>query len=225
MEFLFAETTYCIEQLCNTMLNIGLTGGIASGKSTVAKMFQERGAYLIDFDELAHFVEEPDRPAWKAIVDYFGSDILNDDRTINRVALGLIVFADHEKLSILNSIVHPAVLEEWRRRIDDLYEIDPCAVVISDVPLLIEVGMQDKVDIVVLVYAAPEVQIERLIERSGCSREEAVKRLSSQMPIDDKIPYADIVIDNEDSPDETREIVDEIWDDILDAEKKNRLNS
>jgi len=207
------------------MLNIGLTGGIASGKSTVAKMFQERGAYLIDFDELAHFVEEPDQPAWKAIVDYFGSDILNEDRTINRVELGLIVFADHKKLYILNSIVHPAVLEEWRRRIDDLYEIDPCAVVISDVPLLIEVGMQDKVDIVVLVYVSPEIQIERLMDRSGCSREEAIKRLSSQMPIDDKIPYADIVIDNQDSPEETREVVNEIWDDILQAEKKHRLHS
>jgi dephospho-CoA kinase len=207
------------------MLNIGLTGGIASGKSTVAKMFQERGAYLIDLDELAHFVEEPDQPAWKAIVDYFGYDILNEDRTINRVELGLIVFADQKKLSILNSIVHPAVVDEWRLRIDDLYEIDPCAVVISDVPLLIEVGMQDQVDLVILVYAAPEVQIERLMERNGCSREEAVKRLASQMPIDDKIPYADIVIDNQDSPDETREIVYEIWDDILQAEKKHRLHS
>ena len=207
------------------MLNIGLTGGIASGKSTVAKMFQERGAYLIDFDELAHFVEEPDQPAWKAIVDHFGSDIVNEDRTIDRVKLGLIVFADQKKLSILNSIVHPAVLEEWRRRIDDLYEIDPCAVVISDVPLLIEVGMQDQVDLVILVYVAPEVQVERLMERNGCSREEAVKRLASQMPIDDKIPYADIVIDNQDSPDETREVVYEIWDDILQAEKKHRLHS
>jgi len=207
------------------MLNIGLTGGIASGKSTAAKMFQERGAYLIDLDELAHFVEEPDQPAWKAIVDYFGYDILNEDRTINRVKLGLIVFADQKKLSILNSIVHPAVFDEWRRRIDNLYEVDPCAVVISDVPLLIEVGMQDQVDLVILVYVSPEVQIERLMDRDGCSREEAVKRLASQMPIDDKIPYADIVIDNQDSPDETREIVYEIWDDILQAEKKHRLHS
>jgi dephospho-CoA kinase len=207
------------------MLNVGLTGGIASGKSTVAKMFQERGAYLIDFDELAHFVEEPDQAAWKAIVDYFGSDILNEDRTINRVELGLIVFADQKKLSALNGIVHPAVFDEWRRRIDGIYDLDPCAVVISDVPLLIEVGMQDQVDLVILVYIAPEVQIERLMDRNRYSREEAVKRLAAQMPIDDKIPYADIVIDNQDSPDETREIVYEIWDDILEVEKKHRLNS
>jgi dephospho-CoA kinase len=207
------------------MLNIGLTGGIASGKSTVAKMFQERGAYLIDLDELVHFVEEPDQPAWKAIVDYFGSDILNEDRTINRVELGLIVFADQKKLFVLNSIVHPAVYEEWRQRIDDIYDLDPCAVVISEVPLLIEVGVQDQVDLVILVYIAPEVQIERLMDRNRYSREEAVKRLASQMPIDDKIPYADIVIDNQDSPDETREIVYEIWDDILEVERKHRLNS
>jgi len=207
------------------MLNVGLTGGIASGKSTVAKMFQEKGAYLIDFDGLAHYVEEPDRPAWKAIVEHFGADILNEDRTINRAELGLIVFADQEKLSLLNSIVHPAVFEEWRRRIDDIYVKDPCAVVISDVPLLIEVGMQDLVDVVILVHVSPEEQVHRLIERSGCSREEAARRLDSQMPIDEKIPYADIVIENHGSLEMTRRIVDDVWKDLIQKERKHRLNS
>lgn len=207
------------------MLNVGLTGGIASGKSTVAKMFVEMGAYLIDIDDLAHFVEEPDRPAWKAIVDYFGSDILNEDRTINRVELGVIVFADHEKLSVLNSIVHPAVIEEWRRRIEDIYEGDPCAVVISDVPLLIEVEMQNMVDVVILVYVSPEEQIQRLMNRNKCSRQEAKSRLEAQMPIDEKIPYADIVIENRDSQEMTRRIVNDVWQDLIQKERKDRLNS
>ncbi len=207
------------------MLNVGLTGGIASGKSTIAKMFVERGAYLIDFDDLAHFVEEPDRPAWKAIVENFGSDILNKDRTINRVELGLIVFADHEKLSLLNSIVHPVVFEEWKRRIEEIYERDPCAVVISDVPLLIEVGVQHLVDVVILVYASPEEQIQRLMSRNKCGRQEATSRLESQMPIDEKIPYADIVIENRGSQEMTRRVVDDVWKDLIQRERKHRLNS
>jgi dephospho-CoA kinase len=205
------------------MLNVGFTGGIASGKSTVAKMFQEKGAYLIDFDKLAHFVEEPDQQAWKAIVDFFGSDILNEDRTINRVKLGLLVFTDREKLSKLNGIVHPAIFDEWKRRREDIRERNPQAIVISDVPLLIEVGMQKMFDVVVLVHASPEDQIERLIERNGLSREDAVRRLSSQMPIDEKRAYADIVIDNHDSLEVTRRIVNDVWKDILEREKKIRL--
>jgi dephospho-CoA kinase len=207
------------------MLNVGFTGGIASGKSTVAKMFQEKGAYLIDFDKLAHFVEEPDQQAWKAIVDFFGSDILNEDRTINRVKLGLLVFTDREKLSKLNSIVHPAVFDEWRRRIEDIRERNPQAIVISDVPLLIEVGMQNMFDVVVLVHASPEDQIERLMERNVLSREDAVRRISSQMPIDEKRAYADIVIDNNDSLEATCRIVNDAWKDLLEREKRLRLQS
>jgi dephospho-CoA kinase len=207
------------------MLNVGFTGGIASGKSTVAKMFQEKGAYLIDFDKLAHFVEEPDQQAWKAIVDFFGSDILNEDRTINRVKLGLLVFTDREKLSKLNSIVHPAVFDEWRRRIEDIRERNPQAIVISDVPLLIEVGMQNMFDVVVLVHASPEDQIERLMERNVLSREDAVRRISSQMPIDEKRAYADIIIDNHDSLEATRRIVNDAWKDFLEREKRLRLQS
>jgi dephospho-CoA kinase len=204
------------------MLNVGLTGGIASGKSTVAKMLQEKGAYLIDFDKLAHFVEEPGQPAWNAIVNFFGEDILNEDRTINRIKLGLIVFLDREKLSRLNSIVHPAVFEEWKRRLEDFRRKDPGAIVISDVPLLIEVGMQQQVDVVVLVHVSPEDQIQRLMERNGCSREDAVRRLSSQMPIDEKISHADLVIDNKGSVEETEIAVNAVWEDLLIRERKLR---
>ena len=194
------------------MLNVGLTGGIASGKSTVAMMFREKGAYIIDFDELAHYVEEPGSPVWKAIVEYFGEGILNEDDTINRVNLGTIVFANREKMSRLNSIVHPAVFDEWKRRMEKIRKEDPHAIVISDIPLLVEVGMHPSMDVVILVYLSQEDQIKRLTERSGFSREEALKRLSSQMPINEKIPYADVVVDNGGSTENTRLIVDDVWE-------------
>ena len=205
------------------MLNVGLTGGIASGKSTVAKMFEDKGAYLIDFDALAHFAEEPDQPAWKAIVEFFGTDILNEDGTINRAKLGQIVFADQEKLFRLNSIVHPAVFDLWRRRIEDIREMNPRAIVVSDVPLLIEVSMQHLFDVVILVYVSPEDQIRRLQERNEYSRKEAESRLDTQMPIDEKIPHADFVIDNKGPLETTRSVVNAVWEELLVRERKNLM--
>lgn len=206
------------------MLNVGLTGGIASGKSTVAKMFEDKGAYLIDFDALAHFAEEPDQPAWKAVVEVFGRDILNEDETINRAKLGLIVFSDQEKLSRLNSIVHPAVFDLWRQRMGDVRKINLRAIVIADIPLLIEVRMQHLFDVVILVHASPEHQIRRLTDRNACSREDAESRLGAQMPIDEKIPHADFVIDNRGSIEITRSVVDAVWEELVELEKKNYLS-
>ncbi len=205
------------------MLNVGLTGGIASGKSTVAKMFEYKDAYLIDFDALAHFAEEPDQPAWKAIVEFFGREILNEDGTINRAKLGQIVFADQEKLSRLNSIVHPAVFDLWRRRIEDIRTINPRAIVISDIPLLIEAGRQHLFDVVILVYVSPEVQIRRLTERNQYSREEAESRLDKQIPIGEKISHADFVIDNEGPLETTRSVVNAVWEELLVREKKTLM--
>jgi dephospho-CoA kinase len=196
------------------MLNIGLTGGIATGKTLVAGMLQEKGADLIDFDVLARCAEEPGRPAWKAIVNYFGTDILNADRTINREKLGAIVFSDKDKLVKLNDIVHPVLFKEWRRRISVIRKNKPGAIVISDVPLLIEAGVQKLFDIVILVYATPEQQMERMIRRNGCTKEDALKRLASQLPIDEKIPYAHMIIDNSVSSEETRRRVDELWEEL-----------
>ncbi|MFA4916872.1 MAG: dephospho-CoA kinase [Syntrophales bacterium] len=197
------------------MLNVGLTGGIASGKSTVASMLQEKGAYLIDFDEIAHYVEEPGRPAWKAIVENFGSNILDEDGAINRARLGAIVFQDKEKLAILNHIVHPHVISEWQRRINDLERTKPDGICLSDIPLLIEGKFQRLFEVVVLVYISSDEQIERMMNRNGCSREDALLRLASQMPIDEKIPYADIIINNQGSVERTREIVNQVWEELL----------
>ena len=206
------------------MLNVGLTGGIASGKSTVAKMFEDRGAYLIDFDALAHFAEEPDKPAWKAIVEFFGRAILNEDGTINRAKLGMIVFSDQEKLSRLNSIVHPAVFDLWRRRIEDIRTINPRAIVVSDVPLLIEVKLQHLFDVVILVHVSPEDQIRRLTERNEYSPKEAESRLDTQMPIDEKLSHAHFVIDNKGPIDTTRAIVNAVWEELLVLEKKDSMS-
>jgi dephospho-CoA kinase len=205
------------------MLNVGLTGGIASGKSTVAKMFEDKGAYLIDFDALAHFAEEPEQPAWKAIVEFFGIDILNEDGTINRAKLGQIVFSDQEKLSRLNSIVHPAVFDLWQRRIEDIRTINPHVIVVSDIPLLMEVRMQHLFDVVILVHVSPEDQIIRLRERNEYSRKEAESRLDTQMPIDEKIPHADYVIDNKGPIETTRSVVSAVWEELLAREKKNLM--
>jgi len=193
------------------MLNVGLTGGIASGKSTVARMFATKGAILIDFDTLAHDVEKPDGPVWTGIVSHFGEGILRPDRKIDRRKLGDIVFADREKRELLNRLVHPAVFDEWRRRLASIGNNRADAVVLSDIPLLIEAGMKGMVDLVLLIYIPREEQIRRLMERNGLTREEAEKRIAAQMPIDEKIPEADVVIGNEGSLEETERQVDRVW--------------
>ncbi len=204
------------------MLNIGLTGGIGSGKSTVAQFFKDKGAYLIDFDILAHKVEKPEGPAWNRIVEEYGPDILNEDSTINREKLGDIVFQDKERLEMLNSIVHPAIFEEWVRRMEEIKKGKEDAIIISDIPLLIEVGLQKHVDLTVLVYIPPKAQIERIMTRNGFTREEAEYRLHSQMSIDEKLPLADIVINNEGPPEETQKIVETYWPELLEREQNKR---
>lgn len=204
------------------MLNVGLTGGIGSGKSTVDRFFHEEGAYIIDFDELAHFTEETGRPAWRGIVSAFGRSILNDNGTINREKLGAIVFSDHGRLTALNEIVHPAVIDEWRRRTAEIREKDRRAIVISDIPLLFEAGLQLLFDMVILVHISPEEQIRRVMKRNNFNCEQAHDRLRAQMPIDEKIALADFVIDNEGTLEETRTCVRDIWQRLLKEEQKKR---
>ncbi len=202
------------------MLNVGFTGGIACGKTTVAAMLVEKGARLIDFDVLAHEVEMPDRTAWRGIVSAFGEGILRADRTIDRLKLGEVVFADREKLRQLNGIVHPAVFTAWLERLDEIAREDPHAVVLSDVPLLFEVGMKGAFDLVALVYISPEEQVERLMKRNGFSEEEARARLAAQMSIDDKVGQADIVINNQGTVEQTRMTIDAVWADLLRRERE-----
>jgi dephospho-CoA kinase len=202
------------------MLNVGLTGGIACGKSTVSEMFVRLGAYLIDLDKLAHEAQEPGEPAWQEIIDYFGDDILGQDKKIDRNKLAAIVFDHPEKLKALNDIVHPRVYQEWQDRLNKIKTSDSRAIVLSDIPLLFEGRMQSLFDLTILVMIPPEEQIVRLIARNGLMQDEAQKRLKNQMPINDKIILSDIVIDNQASIADTEKKVKEIWQVLIRREKE-----
>jgi len=191
---------------------VGLTGGIASGKSTVAGIFRELGAYLIDFDVLAREVVRPHLEAWKGIVEHFGTEVLNEDLTLNRPKLAEMVFNDAAKLEKLNEIVHPAVFDRGKRRLEEIRKIDPAAIVVKDTPLLLETGYP-LVDKVVVVYANEENQLKRLIGR-GLNHEEAEKRIKAQMPLAEKVKRADFVIQNDGSLTETRRQVETVYEEL-----------
>lgn len=204
------------------MLNVGLTGGIACGKSTVAQMFVRLGGHLIDFDKLAHEVQEPGKPAWKDVVNFFGREVLKRDQKIDRNKLAAVVFNHPDKLQALNDIIHPRVYEAWRLRSQDIKQHHPHAIVFADVPLLFEGRMQHLFDLTILVMIAPEEQVNRLMNRSDLCREEAELRLSCQMPICDKMNLADIVIDNQCAVEETEKKVTEVWQHLLEREKHQK---
>ncbi len=173
------------------MILVGLTGGVATGKSTVAKMFKQCGAVVIDADQLAHDVVKPGKPAWREIVKTFGRAVLNPDRTLNRRELGAVVFRNQIKRRRLERIIHPRVAREQMRLTKQAARKDPHAVVIYDVPLLYEAGIDKRVDTTIVVTADRKTQIARLMKRNGLSRAEAIRRVTSQMPLAKKIERAD----------------------------------
>jgi dephospho-CoA kinase len=177
------------------MIVVGLTGGVATGKSTVAKMFKQCGAVVIDADQLAHDAVKPGKPAWRQIVKAFGKAVLNPDRTLNRRELGAIVFGNRAKLRQLERIIHPRVAREQTRLTKAIARKHPKAVVIYDVPLLFEAGIGKRVDQTIVVTADRNTQIVRLKKRNGLSRTEAIRRIRTQMPLSKKARLADIVID------------------------------
>lgn len=177
------------------MILVGLTGGVATGKSTVAKMFKQCGAIVIDADELAHEVVKPGKPAWREIVKTFGKTVLNADSTLNRRKLGAVVFRNQTKRRRLERIIHPRVAREQTRLTKQAARKDPHAVVFYDVPLLFEADIDKRVDRTIVVTADQKTQIARLKKRNGLSRAEAIRRIKSQMPLSKKIHLADIVID------------------------------
>lgn len=177
------------------MILVGLTGGVATGKSTVAAMFERCGAVLIDADQLARVVVEPGKPAWREIIQTFGKGVLNSDRTLDRQRIGGIVFRSPGKLKQLERIIHPRVAREQQRLTREAAKRNPKAVVVYDVPLLFEAGIDKRVDITIVVTADRETQIARLKKRNGLSRAEALRRIKSQMPLAEKRRLADHVID------------------------------
>ncbi|MBI2487363.1 MAG: dephospho-CoA kinase [Deltaproteobacteria bacterium] len=194
---------------------IGLTGNIGCGKSVVARMFEELGARVIDADRIARLVVEPGESAWKEIVQTFGEAILNSDGTINRSKLGEIVFNDKEKREALNRITHPRIVERIKEVIED-FRKENVEVVIVEAALIVEKGgMKPLINDLIVVTADEETQIRRLIERNALSREEALSRIKSQMPLSEKVKYATYVIDNSGTLDEMRKQVEEVWKRIL----------
>jgi dephospho-CoA kinase len=176
------------------MILVGLTGGVATGKSTVAKMFKQYGAVVINADQLARDVVKPGKPAWRAIVTLFGKTVLNPDRSLDRQALGSIVFRNRTKRRQLERIIHPRVAREQQRLVSRIAKRKPHAVVIYEVPLLFEAGVDKRVDEIIVVTADRETQIVRLTKRNGLSRAEALRRIRSQMPLAKKIQQADHVL-------------------------------
>ena len=198
------------------MFKIGLTGGIASGKSTVLTYFKDKGIPYIDADIVAREVVEPGTEGLKAIVDTFGSHVLHDDGTLNREALGAIVFHNEEKRQLLNSCLKTHI----RNRIMELtsqYEQGNTPILIYDIPLLIEGEWYTMMDEVWLVYVNEMTQIERLMSRNGYTREDALARINSQMRLDDKCAYADIIIDNNGTPHDLTVQLNTIWNERIET--------
>lgn len=189
---------------------IGLTGGIASGKSTVARLLERFGAEVVDADQLAREAVMPGTAACQAIIDAFGSGILLPDGSIDRKALSRIVFADPEARRRLEAITHPAIADLARRRLAELRRAgDGVAFYVA--PLLIEAGATGRVDEIWVVYVDRETQLARLIERDGLSREEAEQRLAAQMTMEEKAAHGSVVIDNRGTPEELERQVAKIW--------------
>lgn len=199
------------------MLKVGLTGGIATGKSHALAEFRSLGAHTIDADEIAHRVITRGRPAYDEILEHFGSGILQQDGEIDRKALGRIVFADEEKLKRLNAIVHPRVFEEEEK---ELREIETgmrkhSPIVITDAALMIEAGSYKRYDKIVVVSCIPELQFARLVARDGIPPEDAAIRISRQMPISEKVKYADYLIENSGKYNETRRQIRQVYASLM----------
>ncbi|MBS3818606.1 dephospho-CoA kinase [bacterium] len=205
------------------MLIVSLTGGIGCGKSVAAKVFQERGCYVHQADKAAHSLMEPHQPAWKKIVSHFGHHILNQDNTVNRARLGSIIFSNPQKREYLNSIIHPLVLQKKKEIINQLEREKKYKIFISEAALTIEAGYSHFFDKVVVTYCDEEVQIQRLMERDHINKTEAQKKITSQMPSQKKLEYADYIIDTSGEIQKTVEQTERIYQRlILDYQLKQK---
>nr|WP_221234122.1 dephospho-CoA kinase [Terrimesophilobacter mesophilus] len=196
---------------------IGLTGGIASGKSVVAERLAEHGAFHIDADELAREVVEPGTPALADIEREFGRDVVGPDGRLDRAGLASVIFRDPERRAVLNAITHPAVKARARQLMDEAAAADPHVVVVYDVPLLIEakVDVEHEFDLIVVVNASTQTRMDRLVQLRGLSREEAAHRLNSQVSDTARLAIADVIIDSNGTLDETLEQADALWNSVV----------
>ncbi|WP_411720938.1 dephospho-CoA kinase [Mycetocola sp.] len=196
------------------MYLIGLTGGIASGKSTIARRLTEHGAILVDADQLSREAVESGTPALAAIVERFGRHVLNPDGSLNRAALGDIVFSDPDALATLNEIVHPAVRSLSSQRIAEAERADPAAVVVYDIPLLVESRNEYPFDLIVVAQATPATRMARLTETRGMPADESRRRIDAQASDDERLAVADVIIDTDGSLENTIAQADRLWERI-----------
>lgn len=192
-------------------MRIGLTGSIAAGKSTVSGRLSELGAHILDADKIAREIVEPGTEGLKKITDAFGTGVLLPDGSLDRKKLAGIVFENETHLAVLNSITHPLVIDTMRKRSESIEQADKTAVVVWDMPLLIECGACSETDAVWLVAADRETRILRVMERDRCTREHALLRMAAQMPQEEKMQYADVVLFNDTTLAELNAAVDRAY--------------
>jgi dephospho-CoA kinase len=206
------------------LLKVGLTGGMACGKSVVGEMFVQLSAHVIQSDTVAHQLMQPGEPVYEEVVRRFGAAILNPDRTINRARLAEAAFAPPPRIAELNSIVHPAVIEYENRWMNEIGRRDPHAIAIVEAALILEAGSRNRFDRLIVVTCRPEQRIERWASRakvdSDTARREVTRRMAAQLPDEEKIKAADHVIDNSGSLDETGKKVKEVYGLLRQAEKR-----
>jgi len=190
---------------------VALTGGIASGKSTIAARLAEHGAVVVDADRIVRDVQSPGSPVLAAIAEEFGVRMLRPDGSLDRAALGAEVFGDGAAIARLNAIVHPAVRAESARRFAEAFAADSDAVVVYDVPLLVEARVDDPWELIVVAHAPADVRERRLVELRGLTPGDAAARLASQVPDEARLRIADVVIETAGTVDETLRQVDELW--------------
>lgn len=204
------------------MLLVGLTGGIASGKSLVARVFKDLGAHLIDADRIVHELLEPNQEAYGEVIDHFGREVLLPDDGINRRKLGEIIFNDAEKRTWLNGCLHPKVFAAYTAQVNHLRRRTPQAIVVFDAALIIETRYNRSMDKVVVVYADREQQIERLMARDRFTREQAIIRIDSQMSLEEKRSHADYVIDNTGSRIDSERQARDVFEKLIQDERERR---
>jgi len=196
------------------MVIVGLTGGVASGKTTVSRVLKKEGAYIIDADRIARELVRPHTPAWKELIRAFGTAILREDGFIHRKKLADQVFANLRQRKLLNQILHPRIRKEIERRTEEIGQKDPEAIVVIDAPLLVELSDHRRMDKVIVVTSTQRQQLARLKKRDRISPEEALRIFSSQMPVKDKVKLADFVIRNEGSLQETKKKAREVFKEL-----------
>lgn len=193
---------------------IALTGGIASGKSTIARRLAEHGAIVVDADQIVRDVQAPGSLVIERIAAAFGSSVIDEDGVLDRAALGVQVFGDPELLAQLNAIVHPAVRAESQRQFDAAFAADPEAVVVYDVPLLVEARVDEQWDLIVVAHAPATERLRRLTDGRGMNEQAARERIDAQVSDDRRLAIADVVIDTSDTLAKTRERTDALWERI-----------